>query len=76
MAQYVSGALRGQIRELEFDECQRTGSGSTDFDTDILLARSNGVRVVPTMFINSARVEGVRTADEIRRLIVAFADKK
>jgi protein-disulfide isomerase len=52
----------------QFSDCFENSRRTKDVEADVKFGLSIGIHATPTFFVNGKRVEGVTTAQEIRKI--------
>jgi protein-disulfide isomerase len=71
----TQAALTHQLDISKWSTCQKESRVETLLNKDLKDATTLGVRGTPTFFVNGTRVEGVKTADEWRGIILDALQK-
>ena len=58
----------------KFSKCVRGSAAAKQVDSDIALAQANEVNSSPTVFVNSLRLYGVASSEQLRTLIHQLAN--
>ncbi len=64
------------INAATFDQCMKAGSHSSEIDTDLSDGIKIGIRGTPTYIVNGQVIEGSRTIEEWKQIILAELNKK